>query len=51
MEKTWAEIDRLLSVRVAVRSDPEWDEAKMRAIEATIEAIIGKLSRLLPDPD
>jgi hypothetical protein len=50
MEKTWDEIERMLEVRVVTRSDQEWDEAKLKAVEATIEAIISKLSRVLPDP-
>lgn len=49
MEKTWDEIERMLEVRVVTRNDQEWDEAKIKAIEATVEAIISRLSRELPD--
>lgn len=49
MEKTWNEIRMLLEVRHSVRTDAEWDEAKINSIEATIEAIIEKLRRALPD--
>jgi hypothetical protein len=50
MEKTWDEIEQMLTVRTVTRNDQEWDDAKLRAIEATIEAIISRLSRQLPDP-
>jgi len=49
MQKTWDEIRELLEVRQRVSSDAEWDELKIKAIEATIEAIIDRLSRFFPD--
>lgn len=47
---TWDEIRGMLEVRHHCETDAEWDEAKLKAIEATIEAVIDRLSRFFPDP-
>lgn len=51
MKKTWDDIQDLLDVRIKTRTDTEWDEAKLNAIEATIYAIIERLRSEFPDPD
>jgi hypothetical protein len=50
MEKTWDEIRSILDIGPFIGTDAEWDEAKMKAMEYAIEAIIDKLSRAMPDP-
>jgi hypothetical protein len=51
MKNSWDEIQNMLEVQVRTTTDAEWDELKLKSMEATILAIIERLRIEFPDPE